>query len=1136
MRKLNVVIKNELIRYFTSPLAYVYLLAFLLLNSSFAFYFGAFFARGQANLSSMFAFQPWLYLIFIPGIAMRLWSEEFRTKTIIQIITQPVSLNTLVWGKFFAAWIFIGLALVLTFPFWITVNILGSPDNTVIAIAYLSSFLIAGCILAISSTMSALTKNQVIALVLSVFANLLFFLSGLEFVLSIIRTIAPPALVDMFASFSFLTHFNTMTSGLVGLNSIIFIVSLITLFNLTTTLIISFKTSGTSKIFKSGSKNYYILAFVLMLLSFVGLNLIANNSFRNIEADFTEEKLFTITPSTKKILHNMPNNVIGKLYYSPILGQRNPDIRLMFDRIRILLDRYESISNGKFTYKIYTPEFLDRNEDEALTAGLQPVPIIDLNQNAYFGLSLSDDLDNKQTIPFFILNRQNLHEHDITQKIYQLYHKKKTIGIISSLNIESSEIEGMVTQRWEILNQITKLYDIKFIKNPKDFTLNKFDILMLIHPKDLSAEMISEIKKHNKLFIALDGATETVRMLPFGDPVLEPSDLKGLDSYWGFKFHNDLVIADLDNSIMVDETQNYQTTPKFTQDVIQPRLHGDALNRKLAETKNLKSILLASISPISQTGDNIHFIPLLRASKNSSFFPIDVIYDNIDPGTLLKNFTPDQYNKIISARILSKDTSNPFDLIVIGDTDFLYDSFWSERLNILNNQYTIPLMDNANFVLNALDVLTEDTDLIELRGKSADARTFVSIEKIRKSALKNFSDKERDILNKIEQSKHNLQEVWNKKQFENREIFSPDELAVIAATRKNLDTLRQDLSVLKINATKELRTIEAILKLINIYTVPSLIILLLLCRWVISLRRNNPQKQHITFNRELRILTGLAVTLLAFGVLSVYISDKNTIDKYENKPVFMELKTKVNDIQKISIKSHDHELSFIKQEGIWKLEQQPDFPVYQERIRSFLSALLEASYYEKKSDKVGNLAYFGLLPIEEPTSSTVQVSLLNDTNKSISTFEVGKYDIELGRGSRGAYIKFPNKFQVWLIAADFIDLSANWQDWTYNTLWNLRFGRISNIKDVNIVKELLNIHMLQTSDIKAQSVKKLNITNESGTDLTLEILQKNNTYFASYTFPEHIEDANLKLFSKYTGNKLFELDPKDNERIKNVIK
>ena len=223
MYKLLSVIKNELLRYFSSPLALVYLLAFLFLNASFTLYLGDFFARGEASLDIMFAYQPWIYLIFISGIAMRLWAEEFKSKSIIQIVTLPIRTSQLVWGKFFAAWIFCSLALLLSFPFVITVNVLGFPDNNIIVAAYLGSWLLSGAMLAVAQTMSALTQNQVIALVLSVIINLLFFLSGIEYVLGFFRNILPYELVENIASLSFLYNFADICSGLFRVKNILFL-------------------------------------------------------------------------------------------------------------------------------------------------------------------------------------------------------------------------------------------------------------------------------------------------------------------------------------------------------------------------------------------------------------------------------------------------------------------------------------------------------------------------------------------------------------------------------------------------------------------------------------------------------------------------------------------------------------------------------------------------------------------------------------------------------------------------------------------------------------------------------------------------------------------------------------------------
>ena len=494
MKKLFVVTKNELLRYFVSPLAYVYLVTFLVLNGSFAVYFGHFVERGIADLSPMFAFHPWLYLLFIPGIAMRLWSEEFRNKTVIQIATMPIGINTLVWGKFLASWIFVFVALVLTFPFIITVNYLGTPDNKVILVSYLGSLILSGCMLAISQTMSALTKNQVVALVLSVVANFLFFLSGVEYVLGFFRMFAPAAIVDMVASFSFLTHFGQVMSGLLEGRFLVFAVSIIVLFNALSVMIVSFKTSGTSRWLKSTQSSYYAMITVLLLLAFAGLNMVANRFLRTWEYDFTEEKIYTLTPSSKKVLSEIPEKVTAKLYYSPVLGQRNPEIRVMYDKIRLLLQRFQNLESDKFDYRIYNPEPLTAEEDAAIAEKLQPIPLVDINQNGFMGLVFTDAADNKQVISYFPIERQSFLEQDLVEKIYQLVHKKKTLGLISGLPIfETGQDYGYISPQWNIVDEMRRFYDIIVIKSPED--LPKIDVLMMVYPQKLSSEMVNEIKR-----------------------------------------------------------------------------------------------------------------------------------------------------------------------------------------------------------------------------------------------------------------------------------------------------------------------------------------------------------------------------------------------------------------------------------------------------------------------------------------------------------------------------------------------------------------------------------------------------------------------------------------------------------------
>ena len=225
-----VVIKRELGAYFSTPLAYVFIVIFLALSGALTFFLGAFFERGQADLQSFFSFHPWIYLFLIPAVAMRLWAEERKSGTIELLLTLPVSTTAVVIGKYLAAWIFIAIAVALTFPLWITVNFLGEPDNGVIVASYIGSLIMAGAYLAIGSCISALTKNQVIAFILSAVVCFLFLMSGVELVQSFFSGWTPIFVTEAIESMSFLTHFQGIIRGVIDLRDVIFFGSVIGVF------------------------------------------------------------------------------------------------------------------------------------------------------------------------------------------------------------------------------------------------------------------------------------------------------------------------------------------------------------------------------------------------------------------------------------------------------------------------------------------------------------------------------------------------------------------------------------------------------------------------------------------------------------------------------------------------------------------------------------------------------------------------------------------------------------------------------------------------------------------------------------------------------------------------------------------
>ena len=241
MNNLLILYKREFQSYFSTPLAYVFILVFLVLSGVFTFYLGNFYERGQADLAPFFNFHPWLYLFLVPAVSMRLWAEERKSGSIELLLTLPVSQFNAVAGKFLAAWSFTGISLIGTFPLWITVNYLGDPDNGVILASYIGSWFMAGGFLAIGSCTSALSKSQIIAFITCGCICLLFVLAGFPLVLAAFQSWLPQVLLDTVASLSFLTHFTAISKGVLSLQDFLYFVSMILLWLLLTSAVIDAK-------------------------------------------------------------------------------------------------------------------------------------------------------------------------------------------------------------------------------------------------------------------------------------------------------------------------------------------------------------------------------------------------------------------------------------------------------------------------------------------------------------------------------------------------------------------------------------------------------------------------------------------------------------------------------------------------------------------------------------------------------------------------------------------------------------------------------------------------------------------------------------------------------------------------------
>ena len=709
--------------------------------------------------------------------------------------------------------------------------------------------------------------------------------------------------------------------------------------------------------------------------------------------------------------------------------------------------------------------------------------------------------------------------------------------------------------KWEFIKQLEQYYNIVNINENENFLTSDLAAVILFHPQNLSTDITEKIKEYSrqggKFVVILDPANEASRLYSISTENLKSSTIDDLAKFWGFNFYKDYVVADLENSITVDATIDYNKNPVFSQDIIQFKLHKNNMNPLHPITKNLNEIMFASSSVVMPNPEKyqqgkIKFYPLLKASDLSQIMTSKIVLDGVNPQKILELFEVDDNQKILAAEIIGLEKENPFELVVIADSDFLYDDFWLDKTSLLEREYTKTSFDNANFLLNAVDYLTNNNDLLNIRGKKSTPRRFENIEKIRRVNSLQYKKQEQEIFEEIDLTKNALNEIWHKKTFEERDNFSADELAAIAKIRQKLTDLREQLSNLRYQAYDEINKIASRLKFLNIWLLPLsfMVIYLLYLAWQNLLNIKNFNFKLLRWDTIMFKMAFWCIFIIICAFLTTYFNNYSEIDTYEGKAAFPNLAKQLNKINKIELKSNKETLTFIKENNLWKLQEMPDLPVYQERIRRLLTTASNAELYLKKTNKAENLALFNLDPIENKSSLSKQISFF-DNNNLIQMFYLGNIDIDIGRGAKAAFIRFENQFQIWEIKADFVDMNLDWHNWTYANLWDLRYGRIyskeNDSKKENmllyLMKMMLNTpikNVINKPDITPQTKIKLYIEDGNYVDL-LFYKDKQNITSVEYIFDENNPNHHLQMLAQFLQNKTVVIDTQYWEKIVELI-
>ncbi|MBP6819430.1 MAG: Gldg family protein [Ferrovibrio sp.] len=612
-----------------------------------------------------------------------------------------------------------------------------------------------------------------------------------------------------------------------------------------------------------------VAAFAL----FFAVNVASNQGLRDARLDLTQARLYTLSDGTRNVLKGLQEPITLRFFFSDKLATQAPQIKQYGQRVRELLERYAALSGGKLRLEVIDPEPFSEAEDRAVAAGIQAVSLGQSGQNFYFGLVATNSVDQQESIPFFQADKEQFLEYDLTKLIYGLNNPKKpSIAIIGSLPLEYGPGGIMAAMRGQaqpylVLGQVKQFFDAKVLEAPKpeDIT-DKFDTIVLAHPKDLSDEAQYAIDqfvlKGGRLIAFVDPYSETMAAMPnpmTGQPMPggdSGSLLPKLFQSWGVDIEPKFV-ADLS---LAQRVQTGRQGAGAIADYI-PWLalteaqmsHDDII------TAQITSINVASAGAIKKReGGTTTITPLMQSSKNAMLMDVADLRGDPNPQALAEKFKATGETYTLAARITGpaktafpdgppapkaddkkdgekkeaaapapqvKESAKPINVVLVADADLLDDRFWVRTQQMFGQSLYVPIAANADFLVNAIDNLSGSGDLIGLRSRGKSQRPFLVIEELRRSADQQYQARERALQKKLDETEKQIAELQSKAGTGGsgtNALVSAEQQAAIEGLRAEILTTRKELRNVQRELNRDIEKLQLGVKFINIGLVPLL--------------------------------------------------------------------------------------------------------------------------------------------------------------------------------------------------------------------------------------------------------------------------------------------------------------------------
>ncbi len=859
MKNVISVFKREFKSYFDTPVAYVFLTAFLVLVGFLTFGVANFYEARQADLGMFFFWHPWVYLLLVPAATMGLWADERRNGTAELLLTLPLTTCEALVGKFLAAWAFLGIALALTFPVAITAGYLGAPDWGAVFSGYIGSFLLAGAAAAVGLFASTLSRSSVVGFVVSLVLVFLLLIIGFDPVVGAIASWGVPmTIVDGIANCSLLTHFTSLGRGVVDLADVGYYAGVSVLFLAAAKTVVDGR-RGASR----GVAGLVMIAAIAVAADVILAKL-------PLRADFTEERLYTLSDGSKAVLGQLEGEVTLKYYVSQESAEMPQALKTYAKRVSDLIDEYVRAAKGNIVLEKYDPTPDSDAEEWAQRYGVEPQTVNPFGSPVYFGL-VAVCGDREETLGAFSPRTEATLEYDITRLVTRVaWPERPVVGVMSSFpDIVGGAMNPMMMQMgrrppqgWAAFTELGKDYDVRSIPADAEKIDDDVKTLVVVHPKDFSDKALYAIDQFvlrgGRLVACVDPMSvkeavegqQNQQMMMMGGP--QPSTLGKLFDAWGVGFDTGKVTCDLSAATTLG---NGRGGAELEPAVL--TLRPDNLAKGDMLSANISQMMFGYAGAFTfdeKKGEGLKFEPVVTTSKDKS---AETDRSMMMMGGGSKEAVPDGRARVVAARLAGEfktaypkgpdgtnDVSKALSsgrstVMLIADSDFLADMLCVRVLRTPFGNVAQPLNDNLGLFSNIIEQFAGREELIGLRTRGASSRPFDVVDKLEAEAMSKWQQKEAELQSKLDSAQQRINELQRQKTGKERMILSREQQDEIANARKAAADTRRELKEVRKGLTADIRALGTKLKWMNIALVPLFVVLFGILR---GLKRSKGRK------------------------------------------------------------------------------------------------------------------------------------------------------------------------------------------------------------------------------------------------------------------------------------------------------